>query len=222
VYQWCGFKSRRGKNKNLTALKSNSNTVWFNFQTYIYIYILWRKTVRYQRRNQKPWIEEDLTKKWTNRQGQTDKDKQTRTNGQGQTDKDKRTSNHLQNTTQIKCSKTGGDVRYSGRVGSSYFSSVTLVCFDKWQEEFEDTKGVIRIHKSKKDRQYNSQKKKDKRTNNDLQSTTQKTKDWVTRTPRKPEVNSGAPEGLAIPVSILTPVVLHIKLCFDKWNAFCL
>jgi hypothetical protein len=37
VYQWCGFKSRRGKNKNLTALKSNSNTVWFNFQTYIYI-----------------------------------------------------------------------------------------------------------------------------------------------------------------------------------------
>jgi len=23
----------------LTALKSNSNTVWFNFQTYIYIYL---------------------------------------------------------------------------------------------------------------------------------------------------------------------------------------
>jgi len=23
----------------LTALKSNSNTVWFNFQTYIYIYV---------------------------------------------------------------------------------------------------------------------------------------------------------------------------------------
>jgi hypothetical protein len=35
VYQWCGFKSRRWKNKNFTALKSNSNTVWFNFQTYI-------------------------------------------------------------------------------------------------------------------------------------------------------------------------------------------
>ena len=35
MYQWCGFKSRRGKNKNLTALKPNSNTVWFNFQTYI-------------------------------------------------------------------------------------------------------------------------------------------------------------------------------------------
>jgi hypothetical protein len=26
------------RNKNLTAQKSNSNTVWFNFQTYIYIY----------------------------------------------------------------------------------------------------------------------------------------------------------------------------------------
>jgi hypothetical protein len=35
VYQWREFKSRRGKNKNLTTLKSNSNTVWFNFQTYI-------------------------------------------------------------------------------------------------------------------------------------------------------------------------------------------
>ena len=39
MYQWCEFKSRRGKNKNLTVLKSNSNIVWFNFQTYIYIYI---------------------------------------------------------------------------------------------------------------------------------------------------------------------------------------
>ena len=37
MYQWCEFKSRRGKNNNLTAQKSNSNTVWFNFQTYIYV-----------------------------------------------------------------------------------------------------------------------------------------------------------------------------------------
>jgi hypothetical protein len=49
------------------------------------------------------------------------------------------------------------------------------------QEEFEDTKGVIKICKSKKDRQCNAQKKKNKRTNNDLQNTTQKTKDQVTR-----------------------------------------
>jgi hypothetical protein len=48
------------------------------------------------------------------------------------------------------------------------------------QEEFEDTKGVIKIHKSKKDRQHNDQNKKDKRTNNDLQNTTQKTKDRAT------------------------------------------
>ena len=38
------------------------------------------------------------------------------------------------------------------------------------QEEFEDTKGVIRIRISKKNRQRNGQKKKDKRTNNDLQN----------------------------------------------------
>ena len=31
------------------------------------------------------------------------------------------------------------------------------------QEEFEDTKGVIRIRKQKKNRQHNGQKKKDKK-----------------------------------------------------------
>jgi molecular chaperone GrpE (heat shock protein) len=36
------------------------------------------------------------------------------------------------------------------------------------QEEFEDTKGAIRICISKKNRQYNGQKKKYKRINNDL------------------------------------------------------
>ena len=36
------------------------------------------------------------------------------------------------------------------------------------QEEFEDTKGVIRIRKSQKDRQHNGQKNKS--TNNDLQN----------------------------------------------------
>ena len=38
------------------------------------------------------------------------------------------------------------------------------------QKEFEDTKGVIRIHKLKKNRQHNGKKKKYKRTNNDLQN----------------------------------------------------
>ena len=44
---------------------------------------------------------------------------------------------------------------------------------------FEDTKGVIRIYKSK-DRQHKGQKRKDKRTNNNLQNTAQKTKDRAT------------------------------------------
>jgi hypothetical protein len=35
-------------------------------------------------------------------------------------------------------------------------------------QELEDTKGVIRIHKLKKDRQHNVQRKKGKRTNNDI------------------------------------------------------
>jgi hypothetical protein len=43
------------------------------------------------------------------------------------------------------------------------------------EEKFDDTKGVIKSRKSKKDRQYNGQKKKNKRTNNDLQIITQKT-----------------------------------------------
>ena len=54
---------------------------------------------------------------------------------------------------------------------------------------------VIRSSKLKKDRQHNGQKKKYKRTNNDIQNITNKTKDRVTRTPLKPGVNSGAPEG---------------------------
>jgi len=43
------------------------------------------------------------------------------------------------------------------------------------QEKIEDTKGIIKSHKSKKDRQYNGQRKKDKRTNSVFQSNAQKT-----------------------------------------------
>jgi hypothetical protein len=38
------------------------------------------------------------------------------------------------------------------------------------KKSFKIPNGVIRIRKSKKDRQHNDQKKKDKRTNNDLQN----------------------------------------------------
>ena len=59
------------------------------------------------------------------------------------------------------------------------------------RDEHSDTKGIIGIHKSKKDRQHNGQTK---RTDNNLQNTTQKTKDRATRTPLKQEMNSVALE----------------------------
>ena len=54
---------------------------------------------------------------------------------------------------------------------------------------FGDIKGEIRICKSKKDRLHTSQKKKDKKTNNDLQNITHKTKYRVTRAKLKTGVN---------------------------------
>ena len=57
-----------------------------------------------------------------------------------------------------------------------YYCHVGSLC----SEEFEDTKGVIRIRKSEKNRQHNGQK--------DIQRSTKhthKTKDRVTRTPLK-------------------------------------
>ena len=58
----------------------------------------------------------------------------------------------------------------------------------------KEIKGVIRNRKSK-DRQYKGLKKKDKRTNSDLQNTTHKTKNRATRILLKSGVNSGDPEG---------------------------
>jgi len=52
---------------------------------------------------------------------------------------------------------------------------VSHVNIHQKEKLFEDTKGLIRIRKSKKDRHHNSQTKKDKGTNNDLQNTIQKT-----------------------------------------------
>jgi hypothetical protein len=53
------------------------------------------------------------------------------------------------------------------------------------QNDWHHRHCVIRIRKSKikKDRQHNDQTKKDKRKNNDLQNSTQTTKDRATRTP---------------------------------------
>ena len=63
------------------------------------------------------------------------------------------------------------------------------------KEEFEDTKGVIRIRISKKNRQHNDQKKKYKRTNNDLQNIHIELKIEEHEPHLKPGVNSGVPEG---------------------------
>ena len=46
---------------------------------------------------------------------------------------------------------------------------------------------LIKGHKSKKDRQHNCQKKRDKKTNNDQQSIAQRGKDRATQTPLKTE-----------------------------------
>ena len=78
----------------------------------------------------------------------------------------------------------------------SFYCNLALQFVQNFQEEFEDTKGVIRICKSKKDRQHNCQKKKDKWTNNYLQNTTQ-TKQQIEQhcSWEQLGVNAGAPEG---------------------------
>jgi hypothetical protein len=55
-----------------------------------------------------------------------------------------------------------------------------MVLEHKRQEEFEDTKGLIRIRKSKENRQHNDQKDKQRSTKHIY-----KTKDRVNRTPLK-------------------------------------
>jgi hypothetical protein len=49
-------------------------------------------------------------------------------------------------------------------------ADTTMVIKDKGQEEFDDTKEESRIRKSNKNRQHVDQKKKYKRTKNDLQN----------------------------------------------------
>jgi hypothetical protein len=62
------------------------------------------------------------------------------------------------------------------------------------EEKFEDTKGVFKIRKSKKNRQHNGQKKTVQRDKQRPTKHTYKTKDRVTRTPLKTWVNSCAAE----------------------------
>ena len=70
-----------------------------------------------------------------------------------------------------------------GDSSSKMFAFILFITYYWRKKEFEDTKGVIRIHKSK-DRQHNGQKKKDKKRST---KHTHKTKNWVTRTTIKTE-----------------------------------
>jgi hypothetical protein len=78
------------------------------------------------------------------------------------------------------------------------------------RERFEDTKGAIRNRISEKDSQYNGQKKKDKKTNNDLQNITQKTKDWTTRV--NPNKNLSLTKSWCRPLSLWTEETVYIIL----------
>ena len=84
------------------------------------------------------------------------------------------------------------------------------------QEEFEDTKGVIRIQKSKKNRQHNSgQKKKYKKTTTTKKRPTKhtrKTKDRVTRTPLQTGGELMCPRGLSSVLSENPYIVFGLTL----------
>jgi len=62
---------------------------------------------------------------------------------------------------------------------------LTFQYFDYEPEEFQDTKGAIRIRMSKKNRQHNDQKKKVQKDKHRSTKHTYKAKDRVTRTPLK-------------------------------------
>jgi hypothetical protein len=81
-------------------------------------------------------------------------------------------SNHTKVVSEISSFETCVSIQKSDKDDDSYSRRA-------WRYQRE----VIRIRKSKKNRQRNVHKKKDKGINNDLQNITQKTKDRVTRTP---------------------------------------
>ena len=95
-----------------------------------------------------------------------------------------------------------------------YCSTFSCWCLSA-QEEFEDTKGVTSIRKSK-DRQQNHKKG----TYNNLQNTTHKTKDRAIRTSLKTGVvNSGAPEWWAGSAP-LEQVYMCIKVLLSVYNIY--
>ena len=76
------------------------------------------------------------------------------------------------------------------------------------QEEFEDTKGVLRIRISKKNGQHNDQKKKGQKDKQRFTKHTHKTKDRVTRTPLKIEEGTKVLRNI-LPLTLVSMIHFH-------------
>ena len=93
-----------------------------------------------------------------------------------------------------------------------------MLLIQSLEEKFEGTKEAIVIRKS---RRTDNTLAKRKRQNNDSQNIIQKIKYRATRTPLKCGVNSGAPEGEAVPFphvarySCYKSGTLTVWYCFD-------
>ena len=83
-------------------------------------------------------------------------------------EKDKRTNNNLQNTTQKGVSETVNLRRTDNTMTIRKRTRGQIIIYKTYTER------CIRNCQTKKDRQHNDNKEKDKRTNNNLQNTTQK------------------------------------------------
>ena len=89
-----------------------------------------------------------------------------------------------------------------------------MSCFQHvGKTKLEDTKGIIKSRKLMKDRQSKGQKKKNKMTINDL-SIIEKTKDGTTGTLKIRGVDSGAPDGLAVPALHVTTAMPLLRSFF--------
>jgi hypothetical protein len=118
------------------------------------------------------------------------------------------TSGYLKNATisDVTCLPKGIWSVLSDSLCIRKFNFCVSTAYKDWM--LEDNKEVIRGHNTKWGRQCNGKKKKDKRTNNDLQNTTQKTKDRSTQTSaQKRRWTYLLRKEFAVPPAHLTPVV---------------
>ena len=175
-----------------------------------------KTSLKISKGNQNPYIEEEQTTQWSKEKVQKD---QQRTRKHTYKTKDRVTRTPL---------KTGGELRCSGRVSSSCFTSDTrrvnlvtnpVISYERGNNREVFTRSGTYIYisvvicgqsRKSKERKYNG--KQDKRTNNDLQNNTQKNKDWATRTPQKTELNSGDLWHMAIFLFVLYQFVCKYRI----------